>query len=147
MTNIEKLDAVERHVKSLGLTYNRTKHPELHSCHLYIFPQRIAIHICGERDDEFRKKYKRRLYINDSTNVDDLNKSLDEFIDNLNYYYAHRDEINAKKQQGHQYHLECLARHEERVKRREAHERRLEEKKMLAAKKRKDVIESSKQKK
>ena len=85
MTQEEKLKELRNHVEKLGLKYSRTKFPKLHTCHLFVLPYKIAVHICGEKDDEFRKKYKKRIFIHDDISVDDIIHDFDELASKLNY--------------------------------------------------------------
>ena len=94
----EKLKKLINHVEKLGLKYSRTKFPKLHTCHLFVLPYKIAVHICGEKDDEFRKKYKKRIFIHDDISVDDIIHNFDELASKLDWAYEHRDEIRERKQ-------------------------------------------------
>lgn len=124
MTKEEKLKELINHVEKLGLKYSRTKFPELHTCHLFVLPYKIAVHICGEKDDEFRKKYKKRIFINDDISIEDIINNFDKLKSELDWAYEHRDEIRAKKEKNMQYHQECWQRHLDRLARREAHEKK-----------------------
>lgn len=131
MTKEEKLEEIVKYIESLGLKYTRPKSPEMHTCHLFVCRYKIAFHVCGEHDEEFRVKYKKRkIFIYDDSEIDGLKQVIDRIIEGMNYSYEHRFEIAEKKRKNRQYHLECLARHEERVKRREAHERSVAAKKL-----------------
>lgn len=125
MTQEEKLKELINHVEKLGLKYSRTKFPKLHTCHLFVLPYKIAVHICGEKDDEFRKKYKKRIFIHDYTSVDDIIHDFDELASKLDWAYEHRDEIRERKQKNLQYSKECWQRHLDRLARREAHEKKI----------------------
>ena len=127
MTQEEKLKELINHVEKLGLKYSRTKFPKLHTCHLFVLPYKIAVHICGEKDDEFRKKYKKRIFINDDISVDDIIHNFDELASKLDWSYEHRDEIREIKQKNLQYSKECWQRHLDRLARREAHEKKIAE--------------------
>ena len=127
MTQEEKLKKLINHVEKLGLKYSRTKFPELHTCHLFVLPYKIAVHICGEKDDEFRKKYKKRIFIHDDISVDDIIHDFDELASKLDWAYEHRDEIRERKQKNLQYSKECWQRHLDRLARREAHEKKIAE--------------------
>ena len=127
MTQEEKLKELINHVEKLGLKYSRTKFPELHTCHLFVLPYKIAVHICGEKDDEFRKKYKKRIFIHDDISVDDIIHDFDELASKLDWAYEHRDEIRERKQKNLQYSKECWKRHLDRLARREAHEKKIAE--------------------
>lgn len=127
MTQEEKLKGLINHVEKLGLKYSRTKFPKLHTCHLFVLPYKIAVHICGEKDDEFRKKYKKRIFIHDDISVDDIIHNFDELASKLDWYYEHRDEIRERKQKNLQYSKECWQRHLDRLARREAHEKKIAE--------------------
>lgn len=125
MTQEEKLKELINHVEKLGLKYSRTKFPELHTCHLFVLPYKIAVHICGEKDDEFRKKYKKRIFIHEDMSVDDIIHNFDELASKLAWAYEHRDEIRERKQKNLQYSKECWKRHLDRLARREAHEKKI----------------------
>lgn len=127
MTKEEKLKKLINHVEKLGLKYSRTKFPELHTCHLFVLPYKIAVHICGEKDDEFRKKYKKRIFIHEDISVDDIIHNFDELASKLDLSYEHRDEIRERKQKNLQYSKECWQRHLDRLARREAHEKKIAE--------------------
>lgn len=127
MTQEEKLKELINHVEKLGLKYTRTKFPKLHTCHLFVLPYKIAVHICGEKDDEFRKKYKKRIFIHDDISVDDIIHDFDELASKLDWAYEHRDEIRERKQKNLQYSKECWKRHLDRLARREAHEKKIAE--------------------
>ena len=127
MTQEEKLKELINHVENLGLKYSRTKFPKLHTCHLFVLPYKIAVHICGEKDDEFRKKYKKRIFIHDDISVDDIIHDFDELASKLDWAYEHRDEIRERKQNNLQYSKECWQRHLDRLARREAHEKKIAE--------------------
>ena len=127
MTQEEKLKELINHVEKLGLKYSRTKFPKLHTCHLFILPYKIAVHICGEKDDEFRKKYKKRIFIHEDISVDDIIHNFDELASKLDWAYEHRDEIRERKQKNLQYSKECWQRHLDRLERREAHEKKIAE--------------------
>ena len=127
MTQEEKLKELINHVEKLGLKYSRTKFPKLHTCHLFVLPYKIAVHICGEKDDEFRKKYKKRIFIHDDISVDDIIHNFDELASKLDWAYEHRDEIRERKQKNLQYSKECWKRHLDRLARREAHEKKIAE--------------------
>ena len=127
MTQEEKLKELINHVEKLGLKYSRTKFPELHTCHLFVLPYKIAVHICGEKDDEFRKKYKKRIFIHDDISVDDIIHDFDELASKLDWAYEHRDEIRERKQKNLQYSKECWQRHLDRLARRETHEKKIAE--------------------
>ena len=127
MTQEEKLKELINHVEKLGLKYSRTKFPKLHTCHLFVLPYKIAVHICGEKDDEFRKKYKKRIFIHDDISVDDIIHNFDELASKLDWAYEHRDEIRERKQKNLQYSKECWQRHLDRLERREAHEKKIAE--------------------
>lgn len=127
MTKEEKLKKLINHVEKLGLKYSRTKFPELHTCHLFVLPYKIAVHICGEKDDEFRKKYKKRIFIHEDISVDDIIHNFDELASKLDWSYEHRDEIRERKQKNLQYSKECWKRHLDRLARREAHEKKIAE--------------------
>ena len=127
MTQEEKLNELINHVEKLGLKYSRTKFPKLHTCHLFVLPYKIAVHICGEKDDEFRKKYKKRIFIHDDISVDDIIHNFDELASKLDWSYEHRDEIRERKQKNLQYSKECWQRHLDRLARREAHEKKISE--------------------
>ena len=127
MTKEEKLKKLINHVEKLGLKYSRTKFPELHTCHLFVLPYKIAVHICGEKDDEFRKKYKKRIFIHEDMSVDDIIHNFDELASKLDWSYEHRDEIRERKQKNLQYSKECWQRHLDRLARREAHEKKIAE--------------------
>ena len=127
MTQEEKLKKLINHVEKLGLKYSRTKFPELHTCHLFVLPYKIAVHICGEKDDEFRKKYKKRIFIHEDMSVDDIIHNFDELASKLDWAYEHRDEIRERKQKNLQYSKECWKRHLDRLARREAHEKKIAE--------------------
>ena len=127
MTQEEKLKELINHVEKLGLKYSRTKFPELHTCHLFVLPYKIAVHICGEKDDEFRKKYKKRIFIHEDISVDDIIHNFDELASKLDWAYEHRDEIRERKQKNLQYSKECWNRHLARLARREAHEKKIAE--------------------
>ena len=127
MTQEEKLKELINHVEKLGLKYSRTKFPKLHTCHLFVLPYKIAVHICGEKDDEFRKKYKKRIFIHDDISVDDIIHDFDELASKLDWAYEHRDEIRERKQKNLQYSKECWQRHLDRLARREAHEKKIAE--------------------
>lgn len=127
MTKEEKLKKLINHVEKLGLKYSRTKFPELHTCHLFVLPYKIAVHICGEKDDEFRKKYKKRIFIHEDISVDDIIHNFDELASKLDWAYEHRDEIRERKQKNSQYSKECWKRHLDRLARREAHEKKIAE--------------------
>ena len=90
-------------------------------------PYKIAVHICGEKDDEFRKKYKKRIFIHDDISVDDIIHNFDELASKLDWSYEHRDEILERKQKNLQYSKECWQRHLDRLARREAHEKKIAE--------------------
>ena len=111
MTQEEKLKELINHVEKLGLKYSRTKFPKLHTCHLFVLPYKIAVHICGEKDDEFRKKYKKRIFIHDDISVDDIIHNFDELASKLDWAYEHREEIRERKQKNLQYSKECWQRH------------------------------------
>ena len=127
MTQEEKLKELINHVEKLGLKYSRTKFPKLHTCHLFVLPYKIAVHICGEKDDEFRKKYKKRIFIHDDISVDDIIHDFDELASKLDWAYEHREEIRERKQKNLQYSKECWQRHLDRRARREAHEKKISE--------------------
>ena len=127
MTQEEKLKKLINHVEKLGLKYSRTKFPKLHTCHLFVLPYKIAVHICGEKDDEFRKKYKKRIFIHEDISVDDIIHNFDELASKLDWAYEHRDEIRERKQKNLQYSKECWQRHLDRLARREAHEKKIAE--------------------
>ena len=127
MTQEEKLKELINHVEKLGLKYSRTKFPKLHTCHLFVLPYKIAVHICGEKDDEFRKKYKKRIFIHEDISVDDIIHNFDELASKLDWAYEHRDEIRERKQKNLQYSKECWQRHLDRLARREAHEKKIAE--------------------
>ena len=127
MTQEEKLKELINHVEKLGLKYSRTKFPKLHTCHLFVLPYKIAVHICGEKDDEFRKKYKKRIFIHEDISVDDIIHNFDELASKLDWAYEHRDEISERKQKNLQYSKECWKRHLDRLARREAHEKKIAE--------------------
>lgn len=127
MTQEEKLKELINHVEKLGLKYTRTKFPKLHTCHLFVLPYKIAVHICGEKDDEFRKKYKKRIFIHDDISVDDIIHDFDELASKLDWAYEHRDEIRERKHNNLQYSKECWQRHLDRLARREAHEKKIAE--------------------
>ena len=127
MTQEEKLKELINHVEKLGLKYSRTKFPKLHTCHLFVLPYKIAVHICGEKDDEFRKKYKKRIFIHDDISVDDIIHDFDELASKLDWAYEHREEIRERKQKNLQYSKECWKRHLDRLARREAHEKKIAE--------------------
>ena len=127
MTQEEKLKELINHVEKLGLKYSRTKFPKLHTCHLFVLPYKIAVHICGEKDDEFRKKYKKRIFIHEDISVDDIIHNFDELASKLDWGYEHRDEISERKQKNLQYSKECWQRHLDRLARREAHEKKIAE--------------------
>ena len=127
MTQEEKLKELINHVEKLGLKYSRTKFPELHTCHLFVLPYKIAVHICGEKDDEFRKKYKKRIFIHENISIDDIIHNFDELASKLDWAYEHRDEIRERKQKNLQYSKECWQRHLDRLARREAHEKKIAE--------------------
>ena len=127
MTQEEKLKELINHVEKLGLKYSRTKFPKLHTCHLFVLPYKIAVHICGEKDDEFRKKYKKRIFIHEDISVDDIIHNFDELASKLDWAYEHRDEIRERKQKNLQYSKECWQRHLDRLERREAHEKKIAE--------------------
>lgn len=127
MTQEEKLKKLINHVEKLGLKYSRTKFPELHTCHLFVLPYKIAVHICGEKDDEFRKKYKKRIFIHEDMSVDDIIHNFDELASKLDWAYEHRDEIRERKQKNLQYSKECWKKHLDRLARREAHEKKIAE--------------------
>ena len=127
MTQEEKLKELINHVEKLGLKYSRTKFPKLHTCHLFVLPYKIAVHICGEKDDEFRKKYKKRIFIHDDISVDDIIHDFDELASKLDWAYEHREEIRERKQKNLQYSKECWQRHLDRLARREAHEKKIAE--------------------
>ena len=127
MTQEEKLKELINHVEKLGLKYSRTKFPKLHTCHLFVLPYKIAVHICGEKDEEFRKKYKKRIFIHDDISVDDIIHDFDELASKLDWAYEHRDEIRERKQKNLQYSKECWQRHLDRLARREAHEKKIAE--------------------
>ena len=127
MTQEEKLKKLINHVEKLGLKYSRTKFQELHTCHLFVLPYKIAVHICGEKDDEFRKKYKKRIFIHDDISADDIIHNFDELASKLDWAYEHRDEIRERKQKNLQYSKECWQRHLDRLARREAHEKKIAE--------------------
>ena len=127
MTQEEKLKELINHVEKLGLKYSRTKFPELHTCHLFFFFYKIAVHICGEKDEEFRKKYKKRIFIHEDISVDDIIHNFDELASKLDWAYEHRDEIRERKQKNLQYSKECWKRHLDRLARREAHEKKIAE--------------------
>lgn len=127
MTKEEKLKKLINHVEKLGLKYSRTKFPELHTCHLFVLPYKIAVHICGEKDDEFRKKYKKRIFIHEDISVDDIIHNFDELASKLDWAYEHRDEIRERKQKNLQYSKECWKRHLDRLAIREAHEKKIAE--------------------
>ena len=127
MTQEEKIKELINHVEKLGLKYSRTKFPELHTCHLFVLPYKIAVHICGEKDDEFRKKYKKRIFIHEDMSVDDIIHNFDKLASKLDWAYEHRDEILERKQKNLQYSKECWQRHLDRLARREAHEKKIAE--------------------
>jgi hypothetical protein len=127
MTKEEKLNELVNHVEKLGLKYSKTKFPELHTCHLFVLPYKIAVHICGEKDDEFRKKYKKRIFIHDDISVGDIIHNFDELASKLDWAYEHRDEIRERKRKNLQYSQECWQRHLDRLARREAHEKKMAE--------------------
>ena len=127
MTQEEKLKELINHVEKLGLKYSRTKFPKLHTCHLFVLPYKIAVHICGEKDDEFRKKYKKRIFIHDDISVDDIIHDFDELASKLDWAYEHREEIRERKQKNLQYSKECWQRHLDRLARRQAHEKKIAE--------------------
>ena len=127
MTQEEKLKKLINHVEKLGLKYSRTKFPELHTCHLFVLPYKIAVHICGEKDDEFRKKYKKRIFIHDDISVDDIIHNFDELASKLDWAYEHREEIRERKQKNLQYSKECWQRHLDRLARREEYEKKIAE--------------------
>ena len=127
MTQEEKLKKLINHVEKLGLKYSRTKFPELHTCHLFVLPYKIAVHICGEKDDEFRKKYKKRIFIHEDMSVDDIIHNFDELASKLDWSYEHRDEIRERKQKNLQYSKECWQRHLDRLARCEAHDKKIAE--------------------
>ena len=127
MTQEEKLKELINHVEKLGLKYSRTKFPKLHTCHLFVLPYKIAVHICGEKDDEFRKKYKKRIFIHDDISVDDIIHDFDELASKLDWAYEHREEIRERKQKNLQYSKECWQRHLDRLAIREAHEKKISE--------------------
>lgn len=127
MTKEEKLKELINHVEKLGLKYSKTKFPEMHSCHLFVLPHKIAVHICGINDDEFRKKYKKRIFIHDDISIEDIVNNFDELKSKLDWAYEHRDEIRAKKEKNMQYHQECWQRHLDRLARHEAHEKKMAE--------------------
>lgn len=129
MTKEEKFEELVNYVETLGLKYTRPKFPEMHTCHLFVLPYKIAVHIANEQDDEFRKKYKKRLFITDECTMEDLKSFVDRFIEYSKYTYEHREEIAEKKRKNMQYHKECWQRHLDRLARREAHFKRLEERK------------------
>ena len=127
MTQEEKLKELINHVEKLGLKYSRTKFPKLHTCHLFVLPYKIAVHICGEKDEEFRKKYKKSIFIHDDISVDDIIHNFDELASKLEWAYEHREEIRERKQKNLQYSKECWQRHLDRLERREAHEKKIAE--------------------
>ena len=127
MTKEEKLKELINHVEKLGLKYSKTKFPEMHSCHLFVLPYKIAVHICGINDDEFRKKYKKRIFIHDDISIEDIIHNFDELASKLDWAYEHREEIRERKRKNLQYSQECWQRHLDRLARREAHEKRMAE--------------------
>jgi hypothetical protein len=127
MTKEEKLKELINHVEKLGLKYSKTKFPEQHTCHLFVLPYRIAVHLCGINDDEFRKKYKKRIFIHNEDSVEDIIRNFDELKGKLDWAYEHREEIREKKRQNLQYAQECWQRHLDRLARREAHEKKMAE--------------------
>ena len=127
MTKEEKLNELIGHVEKLGLKYSKPKFPELHTCHLFVLPYKIAIHICGEKDDEFRKKYKKRIFIHDDISIEDIIHNFDELKSKLDWAYEHREELKERKRQRLQYTQECWQRHLDRLARREAHEKKMAE--------------------
>lgn len=90
-------------------------------------PYKIAVHICGEKDDEFRKKCKKRIFIHEDISVDDIIHNFDELASKLDWAYEHRDEIRERKQKNLQYSKECWQRHLDRLARREANEKKIAE--------------------
>ena len=127
MTNEEKLKELINHVEKLGLKYSKTKFPEQHTCHLFVLPNKIAVHLCGINDDEFRKKYKKRIFIHDEDSVEDIIRNFDELKGKLDWAYEHREEIRERKRKNLQYSQECWQRHLDRLARREAHEKKMAE--------------------
>ena len=127
MTKEEKLNELVNHVEKLGLKYSKTKFPKLHTCHLFVLPYKIAVHICGEKDDEFRKKYKKRIFIHDDISIEDIIHNFDELKSKLDWAYEHREELQERKRQRLQYTQECWQRHLDRLARREAHEKKMAE--------------------
>lgn len=127
MTKEEKLNELVNHVEKLGLKYSKTKFPELHTCHLFVLPYKIAVHLCGINDDAFRKKYRKRIFIRDEDSVEDVIRNFDELASKLDWAYEHRDEIRERKRKNLQYSQECWQRHLDRLARREAHEKKMAE--------------------
>ena len=123
----EKLKELINHVEKLGLKYSKTKFPEMHSCHLFVLPYKIAVHICGEKDDEFRKKYKKRIFIRNEDSIEDIIHNFDELASKLDWAYEHREEIHERKRKNLQYSQECWQRHLDRLARREAQEKKMAE--------------------
>ena len=129
MTKNEKFEWLVSYIESIGLKYTRPKFPEMHTCHLFILRYKIAVHVSNEQDGEFRKKYRKRLFITDDCSIEELKSFVDRFVEHYKYTEEHREEIAEKKRKNMQYHEECWQRHLERLSRREAHLKRLEERK------------------
>ena len=127
MTKEEKLNELINHVEKLGLKYSKTKFPELHTCHLFVLPYKIAVHLSDSRDDEFRKKYKKRILIHDDDSIDDIIRNFDEFKNKLDWYYANKEYFYERKRKRMQYTQECWQRHLDRLERRKEHEREIVE--------------------
>jgi len=127
MTKEEKLKELISYVEKLGLKYSKPKFPELHTCHLFVLPHKIAVHICDDKDDEFRKKYKKRIFINDDISVEDIVNNFDELKSKIDWAYEHREELRERKRQRMQYAEECWQRHLDKLARREAHEKKMAE--------------------
>jgi len=126
MTKEEKLEGLIRHVEKIGLRYTTPKNGG-HLCHLFVLPYKIAVHIGGEQDQEFRKKYKKRVFIRDEESLELIISKFDDFCQALQYHHDHYAEYVEAKRKKMQYHEECWQRHLDKLAKREENKKRMAE--------------------